>query len=201
MMTSLYPQAWKLRMDRRLNIPTGNPALNKYTRCRYMVSWLPVLTPICQDGSVPAHMLVKLSLGHRCQAMIVVNGQLAQHCKSLLFWRGDSVTVLWESRSQECNTLISLDIQAVRIWTIEGNRTKSVSRKVLWAQVSGRRALPCPPCIHTHHPVSYAAKAFTQQVITFKQWNALFSSLTKAKTTLFSNSLTLCEFCLLAGHF
>lgn len=88
MMTSLYPQAWKLRMDRRLNIPTGNPALNKYTRCRYMVSWLPVLTPICQDGSVPAHMLVKLSLGHRCQAMIVLNGQLAQHCKSLLFWRG-----------------------------------------------------------------------------------------------------------------
>lgn len=41
------------------------------------VSWLPLRTPICQDGSVPAHMLVKLSLGHRCQAMIVLNGQLA----------------------------------------------------------------------------------------------------------------------------
>lgn len=103
---------------------------------------------------------------------------------------GNSVTVLRKSRNQECNTLINLDIQADRIWTIEGNWTKSVSRKVLCPQVSGHRALPCPPSTHTHHPVSYAAKAFTQQVITFKQWNALFSILTKAKTTLFSSSLS-----------
>lgn len=65
------PRAGTSAQDGCVNIPTGNPALNKHTRCRYMISWLPIRTAICQDGTVPAHMLVKLSLGHRCQAVVV----------------------------------------------------------------------------------------------------------------------------------
>lgn len=70
---------------------------------------------------MPAHMLVKLSLGHRCQAMIVLNGQLAQHYKSLLFCR--------KKKNLGDNTE-GLQSQVKYSWSISTFQWKKRSRQV-----------------------------------------------------------------------